>query len=279
MRILDINGNEITNPDLDLGHLEQEEIVTQHHDAIPANPGSFHYEVIREYPNGGKDVEQVWDIEPTEAVAAWDETEIIQRYILYTQEELDEIAARKRAEEEAAAQEDAERTARETRLSNLEDALLRLDTEVVKKEVETAEDLEDIDYVRQKKLRDMSEACADTIEYGFDIQLSDGYVHHFSLTIVDQVMIMALAQKAKAGQTVLPWHADGEACQFFSPEDILTVNTEMENLITFEETYFNSLKQYILSMNVIEQINAVTYGQEIPEAYWSDVYRAIITPT
>lgn len=149
----------------------------------------------------------------------------------------------------------------------------------MKKEVETAEDLADIEYVRQKKLRDMSEACADTIEYGFDIQLSDGYIHHFSLTIVDQVMIMALAQKAKAGQTVLPWHADGEACQFFSPEDILAVNTEMENLITFEETYFNSLKQYILSMNVIEQINAVTYGQEIPEAYWSDVYRAIITPT
>jgi len=103
MRILDINGHEITNPDLDLGHLETEEIVTQHHDAIPASPGSFHYKVIREYPNGGKDVEQVWDVEPTEAVAAWDETEVIQRYILYTQEELDEIAARKRAEEEAAA--------------------------------------------------------------------------------------------------------------------------------------------------------------------------------
>ena len=125
----------------------------------------------------------------------------------------------------------------------------------------------------------MSEACASAIESGFSIQLSDGHMHHFSLTIVDQVMIMALAQKAKAGQTVLPWHADGESCEFFSPEDILAVNTEMENLITYHETYFNSLKQYMLSMNVIEQLNAVTYGQEIPEAYWSDVYRAIITPT
>jgi len=156
---------------------------------------------------------------------------------------------------------------------------LKLDTEVIKKEIETDEDLADIDYVRQKKLREMSEACADAIEFGFDIQLSDGHIHHFSLTIVDQVMIMALAQKAKAGQTVLPWHADGEACEFFSPEDILRVNSAMEDLITYNETYFNSLKQYILSMNVIEQINAVTYGQEIPEAYWSDVYRAIITPT
>ena len=279
MRILDENGHEITNPDLDLGHLEQEEIVVQHHDAVPANPGSFHYQVIREYPNGGKDVEQVWDVEPTEAVAAWDETEIIQRYILYTQEELDEIAARKREAEEAAAQEEAERQAREARFASIEAELLKLDGETVKKPVETAEDLADLDYVLAKKLREMSEACATAIEHGFYIPLSDGHTHHFSLTIVDQVMIMALAQKAKAGQTVLPWHADGEPCQFFSPEEILAINEEMENLITYEETYFNSLKQYILSMNVIEQINAVTYGQEIPEAYWSDVYRAIITPT
>lgn len=125
----------------------------------------------------------------------------------------------------------------------------------------------------------MSEACAASIEAGFGVQLSDGHMHHFSLTVVDQVMIMALAQKAKAGQTVLPWHADGEFCEFFSPEDILVVNEEMEHIVTYHETYFNSLKQYMLSMNVIEQLNAVTYGQEIPEAYWSDVYRAIITPT
>lgn len=150
MRILDENGNEVTNPDLDLGHLEPEIIIIQHHNEIPANPGSFHYEVIREYPNGGKDVEQVWDTEPTEAIPAWDETESIQRYILYTQEELDEIEARKRAAEEAAAQEEAERQAREERLSNVEEGLTKLDGEAVKKEVETAEDLEDINYVMEK---------------------------------------------------------------------------------------------------------------------------------
>lgn len=279
MRILDENNNEITNPDLELGHLEQEEIVVEHHDEIPANPGSFHYKVIREYPNGGKDVEQVWDVEPSEAVAAWDETEIIQRYILYTQEELDEIADKKRAEEEAAAQEDAERTAREVRLSRIEDALQKLDGEAVKKEIDSAEDLENVDYVRDKKLREMSAACQASIEYGFDIQLSDNKVHHFSLTFIDQVMLRELKQKALAGDTVLPWHADGEPCKFYSPEDILMINQQMEDLVTYSETYFNSLKQYMLSMNVIEQLNAVTYGQEIPEAYWSDVYRAIVTPT
>ena len=92
-------------------------------------------------------------------------------------------------------------------------------------------------------------------------------------------MLRELKQKALAGETQLPWHADGEPCKFYPAEDILEINRQMEDLVTFSETYFNSLKQYILSMNVIEQINAVTYGQEIPEVYWSDVYRAIITPT
>ena len=51
---------------------------------VPADPGISHYEVIREYSNGGKDVELVWDKEPTDAIPAWDETEAIQRYIRYT---------------------------------------------------------------------------------------------------------------------------------------------------------------------------------------------------
>jgi len=189
------------------------------------------------------------------------------------------MARRKKEAEDAAEREEAERQAREQRLANLEDALQKLDGEAVKKETETAEDLADLGYVLQKKLREMSEACQQSIEYGFDVVLSDGKVHHFSLTLVDQVMLRELKQKALAGETQLPWHADGEPCKFYPAEDILEINRQMEDLVTFSETYFNSLKQYILSMNVIEQINAVTYGQEIPEAYWSDVYRAIITPT
>lgn len=55
----------------------------------------------------------------------------------------------------------------------------------MKKETETAEDLADLGYVLQKKLREMSEACQQSIEYGFDVVLSDGKVHHFSLTLVD----------------------------------------------------------------------------------------------
>lgn len=98
MRILDQNNNEITNPNLEKGHLEIEQIVTNHHDAVSASPGKSHIEVVKKYPNGGQDVITVWDEEPVKAKAAYDETETIQRYIPYTEDELNELAEQAEAE-------------------------------------------------------------------------------------------------------------------------------------------------------------------------------------
>ena len=73
MRILDENGIELTNPDLTLGHLEEEEILVAHHEAVEAVEEQGHYEVIAEYPDtNGKDVEWVVDVPGVEAQEAWD---------------------------------------------------------------------------------------------------------------------------------------------------------------------------------------------------------------
>lgn len=98
MRILDNDNNEVTSPDLEKGYLKAETIVIKHHDAVEAKQGKSHIEIVKEYDNGGKDVITVWDEKPTEAKEAWDETEEIQRYILYSADELEKIA---KAKEEA----------------------------------------------------------------------------------------------------------------------------------------------------------------------------------
>lgn len=97
MRILDVNDNELNIDDLDYdkGFIVNETIIIKHHNAIKASPGKSHVEVVREYDNGGKDVITVWDEEPVEAKDAWDETEEIQRYIEYTDAELEERAKAK----------------------------------------------------------------------------------------------------------------------------------------------------------------------------------------
>lgn len=92
MRILDINGNEIINPDLSLGHLENDKIFVAHHEAVDAVSEQGHYEVVAEYPEtGGKDVEWIIDVQAVDAQEAWDEYEDVMRYVLYTDEELKEL--------------------------------------------------------------------------------------------------------------------------------------------------------------------------------------------
>lgn len=98
MRILDENGIEIESPDLEKGYLKEESLFIMHHEAVEAVEEVWHYETIAEYPNGGKDVAKVIDVQGVEAQEAWDEYEDIQRYILYTEEEL---AEREKAKEEA----------------------------------------------------------------------------------------------------------------------------------------------------------------------------------
>lgn len=92
MKIVDENGVELTvEPDLTLGRLVDDmEIV--HHDAIAGVQQVSHYVPIEHLANGSTIVEEVIDVPGVEPKPAWDETVPIQRYIKYTQDELDEQA-------------------------------------------------------------------------------------------------------------------------------------------------------------------------------------------
>ena len=104
MRILDENNIELAEEEvnLELGYLRPESIISIHHEATEEVKEVGHYEVIAEYPNGGKDVAWIIDVPGTEAKEAWDEYEDIQRYVLYTEEELTARDAEKKAKEEEA---------------------------------------------------------------------------------------------------------------------------------------------------------------------------------
>ena len=131
MRILDENDQELQeeNLDLTLGHLTYDQVLKEHHEAVPEVKEEGHYypqtfyfmdgtkynvtvegendpcvqpnedgvsftyiapegEEPREYK--GCDVKYIIDVEHEEAKEAWDEYEDIQRYKLYTKEQLEE---------------------------------------------------------------------------------------------------------------------------------------------------------------------------------------------
>lgn len=120
MKIIDSNGNPIATPDLTKGYLKPE-TRTIHHDSVAGVEEVSHYETIAEYPNGGKDVQKIVDVPGVAAKEAYDEEVEVQRYVLYT---ADELAAQEKARKEA--EEKAQLPTAEERLAALEAAMLDL---------------------------------------------------------------------------------------------------------------------------------------------------------
>lgn len=111
MRIFDENGVAIESPDMEKGYLKNDSLFIMHHEAVEAVEEQGHWVTIKEYPNGGKDVDWVIDVPAVEAQEAWDEYEDILRYVLYTEEELAEMEA---------AKEEAYKSSAEYRVGELE---------------------------------------------------------------------------------------------------------------------------------------------------------------
>ena len=105
---------ELTDYNLSLGRLQEDELIIAHHEAIAGKTVEENvaaaqadgktvkqikgvwYIVTAAYENGGEDLLKVL---PTEPKAAWDETEKIYVYIPYTENELAVIAANKKISE------------------------------------------------------------------------------------------------------------------------------------------------------------------------------------
>ena len=132
-----------------------------------------------------------------------------------------------------------------------------------------------IEAVRKLKLQELSNICNQTIENGFDTILSDNISHHFSLTTQDQLNLISIGQMAANGMEMIPYHADGEICKFYSPDDINNIIEAATQYKIYHTTYYNALKNYVNSLDDINTIQQIEYGVVLPIEYQSDVLRAL----
>ena len=130
-----------------------------------------------------------------------------------------------------------------------------------------------VEYVRASKLNQMSMTCHNVIEAGFDLELR-GETKHFSLDTQDQLNLISLSAMAQS-QSLIPYHADGEECVFYTSEEIGQIVETATAFKIYHTTYYNALKGYINALETIEEIAAIEYGTPIPEEYKSDVLRAL----
>lgn len=161
-----------------------------------------------------------------------------------------------------------------TKISEIE--YIAIKSQIQEKAINEYGDIVSLDQLKEQKISQMSQACKDKITQGFDMILSDGARHHFSLQLTDQLKITKLNDRAVAGMDFLPYHADGEPCKIYTAEEIIALNRNMEYIIEYETTYFNSLKLYISNMTDKNDIINLKYGDEIPVDFQSDVLKLLL---
>ena len=133
---------------------------------------------------------------------------------------------------------------------------------------------ETIKFLQSSKIAEMSNTCHKIIEAGIDLEIRNE-MRHFSLTTQDQLNLMSLNAMA-ATQELIPYHADGEACIFYTAEEIQQIVAAATAYKIYHTTYYNALKNYINALETIEDIAAITYGVDIPEEYQTDVLKALL---
>lgn len=130
--------------------------------------------------------------------------------------------------------------------------------------------------VKERHLANLSNDCQNVIYQGVDVKLTDGLVHHFALEIEDQLNLLTLSSLIANGETLIPYHASNELCTFYSADDILILIEAATAFKTYHTSYYNSLKNWIMSMDNIVDVGSVKYGDQIPIEYCSDVLLGIL---
>lgn len=146
-----------------------------------------------------------------------------------------------------------------------------LDTGVSEKSADPKNtDIPTINFVRKRKLEELSAECRKSIEDGFSLVLSDGASHHFSMSIPDQLNLVNLQRALDSNEDPV-YHADGELMQFYSREDAQDILIGANKWTTYNQALYNSLKNWINNLTDIETIDKITYDSSIPEEYCSVV--------
>lgn len=152
--------------------------------------------------------------------------------------------------------------------------LLNAEPEDIPAKAPKEEEVVTVEYVRTRKLGQLSVKCNAMIENGFDLVLSDGVTHHFSLTVQDQLNLIDLQKALNEGNDLI-YHADGELTQFYGEEDARAILAGATKWKQYNMTLYNSLKNWINSLEDISVIDAIDYDSEIPEKYCTIVLQML----
>lgn len=125
---------------------------------------------------------------------------------------------------------------------------------------------------RKAKLKEVSEACENTIYAGIDVSTSSG-IEHFSLTEKDQLNLFGKKMQLIAGEEKMEYHEDGEPCKYFSAEDMQKIIDKAMFWVSYNTTYCNALNMMIKAATSAEEVEKMSWGMEVPEEFQNEVLK------
>lgn len=125
---------------------------------------------------------------------------------------------------------------------------------------------------RAAKMSEVSAECENTIISGIDVTLGDE-VQHFSLTVHDQINLFGKQAQISAGADKCEYHNDGNPCKFYTADEMKTIIEAAMRHVSMQQTYCNSMYDWVKSCRYASEIEAIHYGDDIPEEYQSVVLK------
>lgn len=133
-----------------------------------------------------------------------------------------------------------------------------------------------VEEVKAAKKAEISAICERVIFSGCDVTLSDGQLHHFSLTEKDQINLFGKQAQMAAGADRFEYHADGQPCQYYSREDMENIIGAAMWYVSYHTTYCNALNMWLAGCKATEEVQEIFYGADVPEEYRSEVLNAYL---
>ena len=108
---------------------------------------------------------------------------------------------------------------------------------------------------------------------GVDVELSTG-IQHFPLSDEDQRFLMGKQLELYGSDAEMVSYQDSDNhCMLLSRDDMQKIITAALTYVNVKTTYRNNLCEWADQCGTKEEVAAVFYGAEIPEAYQNEVFK------
>lgn len=124
----------------------------------------------------------------------------------------------------------------------------------------------DLFEAKSAKVSELRDSCNRTIVDGIDVQLGSS-TEHFNYSEKDQLNIKEMFDAIKMGATMYPYQSENGSCRVYSADEIITIYQALAGHKTGNLTYYHQLKAYTESLENVEEVQSVYYGQELTGEY------------